>query len=369
MKIIIIVNTSWNILNFRIELLKKLINCGHEIIAVAPYDSYVKQIESFGIKCINININQQGTNPIKDMMLIFNYLKIFQLNKPDLILAYTIKPNLYGNIAAGILRIPVINNISGLGTLFIKTNFISYIAIFLYKFSLKFSSHVFFQNNFDMNMFLSKKLTSSSRSSVVPGSGVDVDFFKCHRKKNRAKRFLFVGRLLKDKGIIEYLESALIVLKIFPKTEFLLVGELGYNNITSISSSELNNYLNKSSQISYLGKTDDLVAVYESADVMVLPSYREGLSKALIEAGSMCLPIITTDVPGCKDVVVDNYNGYLCKVKSVEDLSCKIIKMIKNSEEDRLLMGVNSRQYVVENFSSYRRFRLYWFTCSCRTSK
>ena len=182
MKIIIIVNTSWNIYNFRKDLLISLINIGHEVIAIAPYDDYVKNIEALGIKCINIKINQQGTNPFSDCLLIYNYFKIFKNQKPDLILGYTIKPNLYGNIAAGILNIPVINNISGLGTIFIKNNIISYIGIFLYKFSLRFSSHVFFQNQFDRELFLSKNLISSNKSSVIPGSGVDVNYFNFNRK-------------------------------------------------------------------------------------------------------------------------------------------------------------------------------------------
>ena len=284
MKILIIVNTSWNIYNFRKDLLISLINIGHEVIAIAPYDDYVKNIEALGIKCINIKINQQGTNPFSDCLLIYNYFKIFKNQKPDLILGYTIKPNLYGNIAAGILNIPVINNISGLGTIFIKNNFISYIGIFLYKFSLRFSSHVFFQNQFDRELFLSKNLISSNKSSVIPGSGVDVNYFNFNRKVNKGKRFLFVGRLLKDKGVIEYFESALRVVKIFPKTEFLLVGELGYNNKTAIKNSLLKSYIEKSNQIKYIGKLDDLRPLYESIDVMVLPSYREGLSKSLIEA-------------------------------------------------------------------------------------
>jgi len=359
MKILIIVNTSWNIYNFRKDLLISLIKKGHDVIAIAPYDDYVKNIEALGIKCINIKINQQGTNPFSDSFLIYNYFKIFKNKKPDLILGYTIKPNLYGNIAAGILKIPVINNISGLGTIFIKNNFISYIGIFLYKFSLRFSSHVFFQNQFDRELFLSKNLISSNKSSVIPGSGVDVNYFNFNRKVNKGKRFLFVGRLLKDKGVIEYFESALRVVKIFPKTEFLLVGELGYNNKTAIKNSLLKSYIEKSNQIKYIGKLDDLRPLYESIDVMVLPSYREGLSKSLIEAGAMSLPIITSNVPGCKDVVEDSHNGYLCDVKSIDSLTNKISKIINDSENKRVLMGENSRDYIVKNFSLKKVINIY----------
>lgn len=350
MKIIIIVNTSWNIYNFRKKLLISLIEMGHQVIAVAPHDSYVEIIESIGIKCINLKFNQKGTNPFSDSLLIYKYFKIFKYQKPDLILSYTIKPNIYGNIAARLLKIPTVNNISGLGTLFIKTSPATIIAKFLYKLSLKYSSHVFFQNKDDKQLFITNKLVNPDITSIIPGSGIDVQKFSYDRIKNEGNKFLFVGRLIADKGVFEYLDAAVSVLKIYPEKEFLLVGEIGYNNKTALSNEQLLNYTNNYAQIKYLGKTDDIVSLLKSVDVMVLPSYREGLSKSLIEAASMSLPILTTDSPGCRDVVQNNYNGILCKIKSSESLSLAMKRIIKLNPNERLQMGLNGRKIAIENF-------------------
>ena len=146
MKIIISINTTWNISNFRLSLIKELQYNGHEIIAIAPRDEYVYELEAIGVKCFNIKLNSKGTNPIMDLSLFFQYYKLFKIIKPDIVLSYTIKPNIYGNFSSHLLGIPVVNNISGLGTLFINNSFATSIAKFLYKFSLRSSSHVFFQN-------------------------------------------------------------------------------------------------------------------------------------------------------------------------------------------------------------------------------
>lgn len=352
MKIVISTNTSWNIYNFRLNLIKALQNEGHKIIAVAPRDNYVSKLESMGVKCYNISMNTKGTNPIKDLVLTYQYYKLFKKLKPDCILSYTIKPNIYGNFAASLLNIPTINNISGLGTLFIKKSIATHIVELLYALSLSSSYHVFFQNNDDKLLFTSKKLVIAKIASVITGSGVDVEKFDCNRTQNKADKLLFVGRLIADKGVFEYLDAAVAVLEKYPQKEFLLVGELGYNNKTSLSKSQLEAYTNKYPQIKYLGKIDNIVSLLESVDVMVLPSYREGLPKSLIEAAAMNLPIITTNVAGCKDVVEDGFNGFLCKFKSKLSLEKVIFRMIDLKEKERLQFGFNGREKVINRFSS-----------------
>lgn len=352
MKIIISVNTFWNIYNFRLELIKTLMSQGHEVFALAPKDSYVSKIEEIGVKCYNVDLNPKGTNPLKDLGLIFQYHKLFNKIKPDIILSYTIKPNIYGNIAARMLFIPTIINISGLGTLFIKISFTTYLAKLLYKLSLASSSHIFFQNKDDQQLFIENKLVQSKKTSMIPGSGVDINKFSCKRTKNKGNRYLFVGRLIADKGVKEYLEAAVSILKTYPNKEFLLVGEMGYNNRTALLQEDLDSYTKKYSQIKYLGKTDDIVGLLNSVDVMILPSYREGLSKSLIEASAMKLPIITTNVPGCKDVVEHKFNGFLCEVKSKKSLVKAIFRLINLTEKERLKFGVNGREKIVNEFSS-----------------
>jgi len=211
---------------------------------------------------------------------------------------------------------------------------------------------VFFQNSVDRQLFIDKKLINNNISSVIPGSGVDTTHFKSKRTINPGNRFLFVGRLIRDKGVIEFLEAALLVLQTYPDKQFFLAGELGCNNNTALNKLDLDYYLNQSSQIQYLGKTDDIKSLLNEVDVMVLPSYREGLSKSLIEAASMNLPIITTDVPGCRDVVEHSFNGILCQAKSITSLENAILDIILLSNESRHSMGLNGRLKVIEKFSN-----------------
>ena len=349
MKIIINLNTSWNIYNFRLELIDELRDRGHEVIAISPKDSYTSKLIDNGIKHYHINVNQRGTNPIADLKLIFKYRKLFSDLKPDIILSYTIKPNIYGNVAAQLLGIPTINNISGLGTMFIKGSISSMFAKLLYKFSLQKSKWVFFQNKYDLTFFLESNIVKKTQSSIINGSGVNTSIFKTNRKINQGKKFLFPARLIKDKGIYEFLKAAKLVAKEYSDVEFLLAGELGYNN-TSFNQKELNKWIDKN--IKYLGNSNSMKNIYKDVDVVVLPSYREGLSKTLIEAAAMSLPIITTNVPGCKDVVIDNFNGLLVKDKSVNDLKDKMIKMINFPNEKRLEFGKNGRKLAIQKFDS-----------------
>ena len=350
MTIIISINTTWNIYNFRKGILEALLSKGYEVIALATTDVFTANLEAMGVKCIPIKINSKGINPFADIYLIRNYYSVFKRHKPDVILSYTIKPNIYGNIAAGLLKIPVINNISGLGTIFIKSNLLTLIGKRLYKRALRYSNHVFFQNNDDRHFFLDAKLMEVSKSSVIPGSGVDTNKFKSKKTKNFGKQFLFVGRLLRDKGIIEYLEAAMMLLKEHPFLEFLIVGEIDSKNKTAISKSELDFYLKQSPQIKYLGNSNNIIEVLNGIDVMVLPSYREGLSKSLLEAAAMTIPIVTTNVSGCKEVVIDNYNGFLCAPRNTDSLLGAMIKMTKLKPSDRHQMGLNGRDLVVKKF-------------------
>ena len=350
MIIIISINTTWNIYNFRKGILEALLSKGYEVIALATTDVFTANLEAMGVKCISIKINPKGINPFADIYLIRNYYSVFKRHKPDVILSYTIKPNIYGNIAAGLLKIPVINNISGLGTIFIKSNLLTLIGKRLYKRALRYSNHVFFQNNDDRHFFLDAKLMEVSKSSVIPGSGVDTNKFKSKKTKNSGKQFLFVGRLLRDKGIIEYLEAAMMLLKEHPFLEFLIVGEIDSKNKTAISKSELDFYLKQSPQIKYLGNSNNIIEVLNGIDVMVLPSYREGLSKSLLEAAAMSIPIVTTNVSGCKEVVIDNYNGFLCAPRNTDSLLGAMIKMTKLKPSDRHQMGLNGRDLVVKKF-------------------
>lgn len=360
MKIIFSSNIAWSIFNFRLKLLKSLQDDGHEIYTVASKDEYSEKLKEQGFHFTEINLNNNATNPLEDLKSIYSYYKIYKKISPDIICHNAIKPNIYGTIAASMLKIPVVNNISGLGTLFIKKSFSTQIVKLLYRFSQRKASKIFFQNKDDLNLFLENNLIENSKAQVIPGSGVDtLRFIPNESKQERLDfTFLFIGRLLYDKGIREYVEAVKLLKNKYPKTKFSILGPLYENNATAISEETLMNWVN-SNIIIYLGKTDRVEEVMKEVDCVVLPSYREGLSKVLIEASSMGLPIITTDVPGCRDVVMDEETGFLCEVKNSIDLANKMEKMLLMSPKERIKMGYCARKRAIEVFDEKIIFKHY----------
>lgn len=343
------INTSWNIYNFRLGLLNTLKNKGHDIICIAPKDEYSKKLEDLNFEYFNIKINNKGTNPIEDLQLIYNYYKIYKKAKLDIILQYTIKPNIYGSIAARLLNIPVISNISGLGTVFLNDKLSSKLARWLYKISLK-KNTVFFQNNDDKNLFIQNKLIDEKQADVLPGSGINTNKFNTNVPLNKnVITFLFIGRLVKDKGIYEYINAIKKIQSSKKNIKFKVLGSFYKNNPTAISKKEVQDW-EKNNYIEYLGHTDNVRKEIEKVDCVVLPSYREGLSRVLLEAASLKRPIITTDTPGCRDVVENGINGLLCKIKDADDLKDQIIKMSNISYENRVIMGEKGRERIKKEF-------------------
>ena len=349
--IAIVINTSWNVFNFRLGLLKALQKEGYKIVIIAPRDAYSQKLKSIGFEYHNIIMNNKGTNPFEDSKLIYHLYKLYKKIKPDILLHYTIKPNIYGSFAAGLLGIPVVTNISGLGTVFLNNSLSSKVAHLLYKIALKIPQKVFYQNSHDRELFISSHLVDKNKTDLLPGSGIDTNKFKPNiEQENNTDnfKFLFIARLLKDKGLIEYVEAA----KRFAdteKVEFDVLGAFYEANPTAIREGEMNSWV-ESKIINYLGTTDDVKAAIKKADCIVLPSYREGLSRVLLEAASMAKPIITTDVPGCKEVVDDGVNGYLCKVKDIDSLAKQMKKMILLSDKERKEMGKRGRDKVIDGF-------------------
>ncbi len=342
-------NTLWFIYNFNLSLIEQL-RIKNEIIIVAPFDEYYDSLKNYVDKIINIDINSKGVNPIGNTVLSFKYYEIFKEINPDIILSYTIKPNIFGNFAAKSLQIPVINTITGLGTIFIKENLTTKIGKLLYRFALKSSAHTFFLNTTDQNTFTNINLICSKLTSIVPGSGISTTNFNTDRNTNKGQIFLFVGRLIGDKGIRECIDAFKEVLRTHPNLELRLAGESNCQNKTAIDDRELQEWL-MIPQVKYLGKTDNIMSELEDADVMILPSYREGLSRSLLEAAAMKLPIITTNVPGCIEVVQHNHNGFLCDPKDSNDLANQIKKMIGLKESERIEMGMKGRVLVENEFA------------------
>ncbi len=352
--IAIVINTSWNIFNFRIGLLKALKSDGYNIVVIAPYDFHTQKLIEYGFEYHDIKINNKGTNPIEEIKLIKEFYKVYKEVNPDLLLQYTIKPNLYGTMAASMLDIPVISNISGLGTVFLNKKLSSTIARFLYKVALNLHApkKVFFQNPKDRELFIDSKLVKEKKTDLLPGSGIDTEKFKpVTREVRKAKtlHFLFIARLIRDKGLVEYVEAARMLKAKYPDVVCNILGTYYLGNPTAVTQDEIEMW-KKEGIINYLGATDDVSSVIAEHDCVVLPSYREGLSRVLLEGASMGKPIVTTDVPGCRDVVDDGINGYLCEVKDADSLAKQMEKVLLLSEDERREMGQRGREKVIAEF-------------------
>jgi len=351
-KIAVVANTGWNIVNFRLGLIKALIDKGYEVIAIAPADEYTSRIEAVGCRFIPLKrLERKGTNPFNDFKLMTELYTIYKKESVDIALQYTIKPNIYGTIAASLAKVKTICTVTGLGYSFINDNLISKFARLLYRFAFKRASLVAFQNEDDKKLFIEKKLVEEKKTIIIRGSGINCVKYAPVPKNKISDNisFLFVGRLLYDKGIIEFLNAAEIVKKEFPDTIFKILGSLDVDNPSCISKDILNDYVNRS-VIQYLGTSDDVKEIMRNADVVVLPSYREGLPRVMLEAISMAKPVITTDTAGCRDTVLDGVSGFMVPIKNTEKLAEAMLRMLKLSDSDRENMGLNGRNLALDQF-------------------
>lgn len=350
MKLAIVLNTSWNIYNFRMNFVKTLLEKGYEVHTIAPHDRFTHLLEEAGCTHHDVTMDSRGVNPIKDTALFFELYSIYKKLKPDVILHFTIKPNVYGTLAASILNIPTINNVCGLGTVFLKNNLVSVIAMTLYKIAFLFPKKVFFQNSDDLKLFVDKNLIPESSADLIPGSGIDLAHFQpMEFRRNKVFTFLLISRLITDKGILEYVQAIENLKQKGLNARFQLLGAKDPEHQRGIQLPVIDQWIS-SGTVEYLGTTDDVRTFIQQADCIVLPSYREGTPRTLLEAASSSKPIIATDVPGCHHVVEDNYNGLLCKIKSADDLAEKMEKMSHLDDLTLKTFGENGRRKIEIQF-------------------
>ena len=357
--VVIAINTSWNIYNFRLGLIRALQEKGWRVVALAPTDEYVTKLEAVGVEHHPIRIDNKGTNPLEDFRLFMEYRKRYREIRPDVVLHYTIKPNIYGTIAAASLGIPVIANITGLGTVFLRKGLASLIARRLYRAALRHPRRVFFQNPTDRDLFLRLGLVEASRSGLLPGSGVDTERFRPLPDTTRppALRYLFIGRLLQDKGLREYVAAARSVHKRHREEgreppRFSILGAYYPGNPSAISRHEMEAWV-REGVVEYLGTCQDVRPVIAAHDCVVLPSYREGLSRVLLEAAAMARPLIASDVPGCRDVVKEGINGLLCRVADADALAEAMERFAAMGVDERQALGERGRKLVLERFDEH----------------
>ncbi len=343
-KIVISINTSWNLYNFRLGLIGALATQGYEVVSIAPFDDYTVRLTSRGVRFVSIPIDNKGTNPLRDIFLLIRFVIKLNSEKPDVFLGYTVKPNVYGSIAARLLGIPVINNVAGLGTVFHRGGWLNRLVRSLYRLALSRSSKVFFQNDDDLQLFVKEGLVSAKVVDRLPGSGVDLQRFSPLPLPNKRQlRFLLVARMLWDKGVGEFVEAARLCKQRGLDAEFCLLGFLDVQNPAAISRTQMAEW-EAEGVVTYLGVSDAVSEEVAKADCVVLPSfYREGTPRALLEAAAMARPIVTTDAIGCRDVVDDGENGYLCRPRDANDLADKLMKIALLSPAEREAMGARGR--------------------------
>lgn len=358
-KVLIGLNTAWNFINFRSGLIRSLVEQGYEVVAVAPDDHYAARVAGLGCRFVPLPMDNRGTHLGRDALLLWRYWRLLAIEKPDVYLGFTVKPNVYGSLAAHWLGIPVINNIAGLGSVFIRGGWLVRIVHQLYRISLARSAKVFFQNEDDRQLFVRTGLVDTRTLDLLPGSGIDLVRFNCTETNSSLRkgaindgsvfRFLLISRMLWDKGVGEYVAAAKMVREHWPQVECCLLGSVDVPNPSAISSAEMAAWI-AAGDVVYLGVSDDVRAQIAMADCVVLPSYREGTPRALLEAAAMGKPIIATDAVGCREVVDDGVTGYLCRVRDTFDLADKMEKMLEISPLQRRQMGAHGRRKMEREF-------------------
>jgi glycosyltransferase involved in cell wall biosynthesis len=350
-RIVISINTAWNIYNFRSGLVKALVEQGYEVVALTPDDEFSPRLQELGCRHVSLPMDGNGTNPVRDFLLLLRYVAVLRALRPAAYLGYTIKPNVYGSLAAQALGIPVINNIAGLGATFIRDNFLTKLVRGLYKFALKRSHRIFFQNPDDQALFVDTGLVGAGVSDLLPGSGIDLKRYPATppAASERPFRFLLVGRMLRDKGVEEFAEAARLVRQQLPSVEFQLLGFVDPANPNSVPLARIEQWQSEG-LLRFLGKTDDVRTYLAQADCVVLPSYREGVPRSLLEAAAMARPLIATDVVGCREAVDDGSNGFLCRAQDGADLADKMLRMLAMSHRERVAMGLAGRRKMEAQF-------------------
>lgn len=337
MKILILSSYAPSLLYFREDMIKSIQNKGYEVIAAAP-DAEVEWKDKFdelNIRYISISyLERNGTSPLKDILGFFSIMKIILQENPDKVIAYQAKTIIYGSVAAKLSKVKeVYALIGGLGSVIRETDKSSIAKKILkveYKTAFKFCNKVFFQNKDDVQEVKNMKLIKEDKVVMINGSGVNLEKFRPTPMPEETT-FLFIGRIIKDKGVLEYIEAAKIVKKKYPKAKVQIVGYFD-TNPTSVSEKKIQSYVNDEI-IEYLGSTEDVRPFLKNSSVFVLPSYHEGTPKSVLEAMAIGRPIITTDAPGCRETVINGLNGFLVPVKNEKLLAKKMIWMIENPRE------------------------------------
>lgn len=354
--LVISANAFWNITNFRSGLIAALSAAGYRVVIAVP-DADKKWADVHGLETASISIDRSGMNPLRDAFLFGTYVRLMGRLRPAAFLGFTVKPNVYGSLAAHWHGAPALPNVSGLGTAFINPGPLSTLVGGLYRLAFRKCRIVFFQNAEDRELFVDRKIVRLGQTRLLPGSGVDLDRFS-PAEPSTETRFLYVGRLLGDKGVRDFVEAARLLRPRHGNWKFQLLGSLDEDNRSSITRQELEQWLAEGC-IEHLAQVEDVRPHIAASSAVVLPSYREGLPRSLLEAAAMARPLIGTNVPGIRQLIIPGTNGLLCAVRDPLDLASAMEKIGNMPASERRAMGHNARAMVEREFGEAEIFRAY----------
>lgn len=345
-KVLMLGNHEIVIYNFRKELIERMIEEGYEVYVALPYGPKVELLKEMGCKFVDTPINRRNTNPLEDIKVFFKYMKILREIKPNVVLTYTVKPNVYGGIACKLKKIPYICNVTGLGSGYLNGGIVQKIVQTLSKLAFRKANKVFFQNTADRNLLVQQGVVKDNYD-LLPGSGVNLETYKVlpYPSENEPINFNFVARVMKDKGIDEYLEAAKIIKKKYPDVIFNVIGMIDQPHYEDI----LKKY-EEDGIIKYHGFQTDMMPFIEKCNCMINPSYTEGMSNVLLENAACGRPLIASDIPGCREIIESGINGYSFEVKNTNQLLEKINQFLELSYKDKIKMGMQGREKIEKNF-------------------
>ncbi len=354
LRISLVCNTAWAIYTYRQGLIRMLVARGVAVTVLAPRDRTFDLLSAMGCRCIELTVASKGTNPRDDLRTLWQLYRQYRKIRPHVVFHYTIKPNIYGSIAAQLAGVDSVAVTTGLGYVFIQQSRAAQIAKKLYRLAFRFPREVWFLNRDDEAAFVAQNLlVHPERARLLHGEGVDLEQFAWTPLPEHSGRaefaFVLIGRLLWDKGVGEYVEAARLLRARYPHARFRLLGPVGVDNPSAITRAEVAAW-EQEGIVDYLGEAHDVRPLIAAADCVVLPSYREGVPRTLMEAAAIGRPIVATDVPGCREVVADGVNGLLCEVRSVESLAAALARMLDMSDAERREMGERGRQKVASEF-------------------
>lgn len=345
MTILLFINNSEGLYKFRCELVTAMLSAGHEVHICLPNGPFIPMLIQMGCYFEPYEFNRHGINPFAELRMIRDYKKIIKRISPDIVLTYTIKPNVYGGMACASLGVPYVANITGLGTAVENGGILQKITLTLYKIGLRKAQKVFFQNSANRDFMLKHRVVKGEYD-LLPGSGVNLErFAPLNYPADNDVQFVFIARIMREKGIDQYLDAAEYIKNKYPNTVFHVCGSCEENYEGRLKE------LHEKGVIIYHGNVPDIREVLKTVHCTVHPTYYpEGLSNVLLESSACARPIITTDRPGCREVIDDGVNGYIVKKKDSEDLIEKIERFIALPWEEKRKMGLNGRKKVEKEF-------------------